>query len=121
MTLVPGTNTIRAYAVNTGGIPSTTNSATIVYILSASLTVQTNGNGSINPNYNGALLQIGKNYSMTATAASGFAFVNWTGSITTNGATLQFTMASNLTFTANFADANQAGAWRSPTSRRGCW
>ena len=107
LTLVPGTNTIRAYAVNAGGIPSNTNSTTIVYILSASLTVQTNGNGNINPNYNGALLQIGKNYSMTATAASGFAFVNWTGSITTNGATLQFTMASNLTFTANFADATR--------------
>ncbi len=107
LTLVPGTNIISAYAVNAGGIPSNTNSTTIVYILSASLTVQTNGNGSINPNYNGALLQIGKNYSMTATAASGFAFVNWTGSITTNGATLQFTMASNLTFTANFADATR--------------
>jgi len=107
LTLVPGTNIVSAYAVNAGGIPSTTNSTTLVYILSASLTVQTNGNGSINPNYNGALLQIGKNYSMTATAASGFAFVNWTGSITTNGATLQFTMASNLTFTANFADVTK--------------
>ncbi len=107
VTLAPGTNTVRAYAVNTGGIPSTTNSATIVYIVSAVLTVQTNGSGTVSPNYNGTLLQIGKNYSMTATAGSGFAFVNWTGSITTNGATLQFTMASNLTFTANFADVTK--------------
>ena len=107
VTLTPGTNTVRAYAVDTSGNISTTNSATLVYILSATLTVQTNGFGTISPNYNGTSLQIGKNYSMTATAGSGFAFVNWTGSITTNGATLQFTMASNLTFTANFADVTK--------------
>ncbi len=105
--LSPGTNVIQAFAVDSIGDVSPTNRVNLVCILSAVLTVQTNGNGSINPNYNGALLQIGKNYSMTATAASGFAFVNWTGSITTNGATLQFTMASNLTFTANFADATR--------------
>jgi hypothetical protein len=75
--------------------------------VSATLTVRTNGPGSLNPNYNGALLQIGRSYSTTATAAAGFAFVNWTGSITTNGATLQFTMASNLTFTANFVDVTK--------------
>jgi hypothetical protein len=104
VSLVQGSNTIQAYAVDTSGNVSTTNKVIFDYIVSGVLTVNTNGNGTVSPNYNGAWLQIGQNYSTTATAGSGFAFVNWTGSITTNGATLQFTMASNLTFTANFVD-----------------
>jgi hypothetical protein len=104
VTLVQGSNTIQAYAVDTSGNVSTTNTVIFDYIVSGVLTVNTNGKGTVSPNYNGGWLQIGQNYAMTATAGSGFAFVNWTGSITTNGATLQFTMASNLTFTANFVD-----------------
>jgi hypothetical protein len=107
VTLTPGTNTIRANAVDTSGNVSATNSVSFVYVLSAVLAVNTNGNGTINPNYNGVLLQIGNTYSMTATATAGFAFTNWTGSIRTNGATLVFTMASNLTFTANFIDVQK--------------
>ena len=104
VTLTPGTNTLQAFAVDTSGNVSTTNSVNFVYVLNVVLTVRTNGNGTVNPNYNRSLLQIGQNYSMTATAGAGFAFFDWTGSQTTNGPTLIFTMASNLTFTANFAN-----------------
>ena len=64
----------------------------------------TTGLGTITPNYSNAWLEVGKNYTATAVPATGFAFTNWTGSCATNQAGLQFTMASNLTFTANFAD-----------------
>ncbi|MGO8835946.1 MAG: beta strand repeat-containing protein [Limisphaerales bacterium] len=107
VTLVQGSNTVQAYAVDTSGNVSKTNSVIFDYVVSAVLTVNTNGTGTISPNYNGAWLQIGQNYSMTATAGTGFSFTGWTGSITTNGATLQFTMASNLTFTANFVDVTR--------------
>ena len=113
LTLVAGTNTIRAYAVNIGGIPSATSNATVVYVQSAVLTVQTNGMGSISPNDNGALLQIGTTYLLTATVGTGFAFTNWTGgtslplSVLTNGPALQFTMQSNLVLQANFVDTNK--------------
>ena len=94
----------RAYYGTSSSADSAAVNFTVVTPVSTVLTVNTNGNGTVNPNYNGVLLQIGNTYSMTASNGPGFAFVNWTGSITTNVATLTFTMASNLTFTANFVD-----------------
>lgn len=114
VTLNPGTNQFQAYAVDTSGYISATNLVNIVYVLSATLSVSTNGAGSLSPNDNGALLQIGKNCSITATpvSGSGFMFANWTGgtslplSLITNGATLQFLMLSNLMLQASFVDTN---------------
>ena len=110
VTFIPAygvTNVFQAYAVNNFGYVSTTNTVLVKYLAGDVLTVNTTGLGSITPNLNGALLPLGTNYALTATPASGFEFTNWTGSITTNGATLKFTMATNLTFTANFADTNK--------------
>ena len=92
---------------NAAGNPSLTNSVSFVYVMTASLVVQTNGKGTVSPNYNGQFLAIGQNYSMTATAMpeSGFVFTNWTGSLPTNNPKLTFRMASNLTLIANFVDA----------------
>ena len=112
-TLVAGTNTIRAYAVDTSGNVSTTNSVNLDYVVSAILTVSTNGLGSLNPNYNQALLQIGKNYSITATPGTGFMFTNWTGGTSlplaflTNGTTVTFMMVSNLILQANFVETSK--------------
>ena len=100
--LIPGTNMIAAYAVDPFGFYSPTSSVSMDYVLNTLLTVQTNGHGTISPNYNGAALPIGQSFTMTATASPGYGFAGWTGSSTTNGATLAFVMASNLTFTANF-------------------
>ena len=102
VTLIPGTNSIAAYAVGKNGKFSLTNRVSLDYVLYAVLTVRTNGHGTISPNYNGAKLPIGQRYTMTATASAGYGFTGWTGSSTTNGPTLSFVMASNLTFTANF-------------------
>lgn len=110
--LTPGTNLIATYAVDSSGNLSITNKVKLVYILSAPLTVRTNGKGSISPALNNALLQIGRNYTLTATPAFGFAFTNWTdgsSSIITNKPALTFQMASNLSFTANFIDITKPG------------
>jgi hypothetical protein len=108
--LIAGTNTIQAYAVDTSGNISATNSVSFIGVLSTQLTVNTNGSGTVSPNYNGVPLQVWATYSMTATAGSGFLFTNWTGGISsplavlTNRATLQFVMQSNLVLQANFVD-----------------
>ncbi len=102
--LVPGTNIVRAYAVDSMENTSPIQSRTFTYVLTGVLTVQTTGKGTIAPNYNGQLLEIGKRFTMTATPALGFNFTNWTGSLTTNNRALSFIMQSNLTFTANFLD-----------------
>ena len=111
VTLTPGSNILRAYAVDTSGNISTpTNQVNFFYIVTAPLIVQTNGRGTFSPNYNGQLLAIGSNYSITATATAGFAFTDWTGGtnlplgILTNKSKLTFTMESNLTLVASFVD-----------------
>jgi hypothetical protein len=79
VTLASGANTLQAYAVGIGGNLSSTGKIRVVYIPSASLLVQTNqpGWGFITPGYNGALLQIGKTYALSAKAGPGFVFTNW--------------------------------------------
>jgi len=107
VTLIPGTNTVAAYAVDTSGNISLTTTDKLAYIVTTTLTVRTNGDGGINPPYDGATLQVGASYSMAATAKTGSVFENWTdglGNIITNGATLKFVMASNLTFVANLVE-----------------
>jgi uncharacterized repeat protein (TIGR02543 family) len=105
VTLPPGTNTVKAYAMDAAGNISITNSVSFIYVLSTKLAVQTNGFGTLKPNYNNILLALSNTYTMTATAGKGYVFSNWmsnTGAVATNGPVLKFTMASNLDFTANF-------------------
>ena len=111
--LAPGTNVFRAYAVDPSGNYSPTNSINLIYWLIAPVTVQTNGRGTISPNYNNQTLILGKSYVMTAAGTNGFVFTNWTGGtnlslpLLTNGTALTFVMQSNLTLRANFADTQK--------------
>jgi uncharacterized repeat protein (TIGR03803 family) len=109
--LAPGTNTLRAYAMDDVGNISATD--TVKFVYGATLTVLTNGAGTISPNYNGAQLPLDASYSMTAKAAAGFAFANWTGgtnlplNVVTNGTTVKFLIESNLMLQANFMDVTK--------------
>jgi hypothetical protein len=111
VTLIPGTNIVSAFAVDGNSARSATNTVRFIYVVLAPLAVHTSGNGTITPNYNSALLQIGTTYSMTGKSPlKGFGVRNWTdasNNIVTNGVTLKFFMTSNLDFTANFGDVQK--------------
>ena len=102
---VAGTNTIAVYATDGAGHFSATNTVKLIYVVSGVLTVNIVGEGTVSPNYSNAVLQIGKEYSMKASAKKGSVFQFWNvGADMTNGTTLKFIMASNLVITANFHD-----------------
>ena len=102
----PGCEQRERLRVDTSGNASPTNSVAFKYIPSATLTVQTNGLGSITPVDNGKLLAIGTNYTLTASPAKNWLFSNWVASgsenFVSNNPVLKFTMQSNLVLTANF-------------------
>ncbi|NOS70319.1 MAG: hypothetical protein HOP33_10355 [Verrucomicrobia bacterium] len=100
--LLPGANTIRVRAQDVSGNYSTEVTRTFTYVLTAPLTVQTNGNGTVTPSLNGQLLEIGKTNTLTAKPAAGNIFAGWSGSFSSLNLALKFLMQSNLTVQANF-------------------
>src|SRR5580765_6099027 len=72
LTLVPGPNTVRFKSVDAAGNESLVASETITYVVLSPLVVQVTGTGSVQPNLNGKLLEVGEPYTMTAVAGGGF-------------------------------------------------
>lgn len=105
--LAAGPNTVSAYAKDTSGNISATNSVTFNYVVTSLMTVNTNGQGGVTPTLSGQMLQIGKTYTMTAKPAKGSVFNGWSGDIVTNTPKLIFTMVSDLDVTVNFADISR--------------
>ena len=110
--LIPGTNTIAAYAVDPGGDASLTTNASLFFVMTNQLQIRTIGLGTISPNYSNAWLNIGQNYSIISAPASGFVFTNWLvstnwiGGVVMTGTNLQFMMESNLTLQATFVETS---------------
>ncbi len=104
--LIPtiSTNLLSAYAVDTSGNYSKTNSVKFVKLATDTLNVVRVGNGTLSPDLSGKMLILSNKYTMKALPGKGFIFSNWVGngSVLTNQANLVFTMRSNLTLTANF-------------------
>jgi hypothetical protein len=104
--LMPGTNHLSAYASDFTGNNSVTDSVSLDFVVTNQLAVSAIGLGTLSPNYSNAWLELGRNYSITATPASGFMFSNWTSNVgwVSNKASLQFMMQSNLALNARFVD-----------------
>jgi hypothetical protein len=97
------TDSGRYSVVITNNAGSITSQVAVVIVTNAAvLTVQIIGSGSVSPDYNGQSLVIGSNYTVTATAGSGYLFAKWTGSIFSTADALTFVMQPGLILQANF-------------------
>jgi len=106
LTLQPGANTICAYARDAAGNCSLTSRIVCTYLVYSTLTLQTNGPGTVTRTPVG-VPEVGKLYTLTATPKAGYGFINWTdgtGGFVSTNKVLKFTMTSNAVFTANFTD-----------------
>jgi len=106
VTLVPGSNSISAYAVDDSENHSKTNTVSLTYIVTTPLTLTiTGGNGTVSGASNGQELVENASYTLDAKADSGFAFEYWSGDVTmTANPKLTFTMVPGLAIIANFKD-----------------
>ena len=117
LTLTPGLNTVRVKSVDWSGNISPTNSRNFYLLVTNPFTLLTNGSGSVSSTVsplgtptNGASLDVGCGYTVTAVSGSNYLFSNWLASVdggpvtvATNTAKYTFLMQTNLTLTAQFA------------------
>jgi hypothetical protein len=100
--LIPGPNTIRVKATDISGNESAGVTTTVSFVVTSPITVTTTGGGTVTPNLNGQVLDVGNTFTMTAKPSAGQVFSNWTGSVTATTAALTFVMQTNMMLTANF-------------------
>jgi subtilisin family serine protease len=99
--LVPGVNLIRVRSVDLAGNVSVDAARAVTYVVTAPLVVQTNGWGRMAPSLNGAMLELGRTYSVRAVPGPGQIFAGWSG-VASSSPVLSFVMQSNLTLMVNF-------------------
>ena len=80
------------------------------FLVTTPLIVNTNGYGTVTAGMNGAFLDSGSVYSITATPKVGNLFSNWTfGGQTISAPTFSFAMSEGVTMTANFMSNSLPG------------
>lgn len=99
--LIPGTNTIRVRARDAVNEPTET-TRTVVYVEVSPLTIAINGEGSVAPLRDGALLDVGKDYTVRAKPDRQHEFTGWSGFIESMENPLTFTMQTGFVLQANF-------------------
>jgi uncharacterized repeat protein (TIGR03803 family) len=102
ITLQPGTNIFQVESIDPAGNPSAIERIVVFYTTVSSLTLQTNGLGSISTSFKGTNLAVGRGYTVRAIPGTGQLFLDWTGSVSTNSDPLEFVMQSNMVLRANF-------------------
>ena len=99
-----GTNRVRAYAVDSSGNLSRTNSVVFDYVVYSTLTVNAIGDGTFTGNFEGDTLQVGHSYTLRAIPGPGQVFAGWDGSVVSTSPVLHFTMIPDMTINGHFVD-----------------
>lgn len=100
--LRPGTNTFAVKSVDGASNESAVVTRKFIHVVASPLDVQFVGAGSVTPDYDGRLLEVGRRYTVTAVPAISNLFAFWSGDTSAATARLTFTMSSNLVLVANF-------------------
>ncbi len=96
-------NQIAVQAVDFSGNRSPVVKRSVTYVQGSPLTVNVSGSGSITPDLNGSVLEIGKTYKLTAKPAAGYTFEGWSGGASSSVPHLIFRMEAGLVLEARFA------------------
>jgi hypothetical protein len=100
--LIPGPNTIRVRAFDTSSNESASVVSTVTYVVVSPLTVTISGTGTVTPNLNNTMQDVGATLKLTAKPGAGQVFGSWSGDVDATTAVLTFVMKSNMTVQANF-------------------
>ena len=100
--LLPGLNTVRVRAMDTSGNTSTEVARSFNFVVVSPLSLAIEGNGRVIGAVNGQYLDVGRVYTLTATANPLNLFADWGGDIQANGTKLVFRMQTNLHLRATF-------------------
>ncbi len=103
--LVPGTNIVRVRAHDSAQLISEEVARRFMFVEVSPLTLSTNGIGigSISPLKNGQVLDVGREYTISARPGRKYFFSGWTGSLESGANPLTFTMEPDFALQANFA------------------
>ncbi|MDB6029218.1 MAG: hypothetical protein JWM68_5441 [Verrucomicrobiales bacterium] len=102
--LTPGTNWIVVKSVDDFGLESLSVTGRCFFVVNRTLTLVTNGLGTIARDFSSLDLEVGRDYSVTAVPNTNQRFSYWqsNGVIVSNSETFHFLMQSNLVLQANF-------------------
>jgi subtilisin family serine protease len=101
ISLAAGLNVLKVRSVDLAGNLSAEVIRKFTFVVHAPINAQINGSGSITPEPNGNLFEIGKTYSLKAVPAPGQVFAGWNGEYSASPI-FHFVMQSNLTIVATF-------------------
>ncbi|MFM1768005.1 MAG: hypothetical protein RJA22_534 [Verrucomicrobiota bacterium] len=103
---VPGTNTLRVWAQDFAGNYSFTNTRTVFYAIPSTLYLARYGSGTVAGATNLQRLDLGRNYTLSATPGTGYVLSHWSlnGNPVSGSNRLTFRMEAGLSVGAHFVE-----------------